>query len=455
MNLPNYFLADLPADTAFSPTMLREACLTLKRNRAQFMASRGTQGLIGLLSHLGKSWLDPNFPFRQQALEKSLASTGFHPETLRTGLDHFFGQLTQENLEALLAQDLGDPGRLEALTRSPVEVNTGRAAFGRGPELLANFAAGNIPVAALSVIVFGVLLRSAQFVKCASGGAFLPRLFAHSIYEADPKLGACIELAAWPGGKLELEGALFETADCVVASGTDETLEAIRTRVPSRARFVGYGHRVSFGFVASDVLSGLTLKQAVQDVCEDVVAWNQLGCLSPHLIYVQDGGVVGPEKFAGLVAEALAAREQTEPRGKLPTEQAAVIASRRALYEVRAAHTAGTRLWQSKDSTAWTVVYEAEAYFQSSCLNRLVYVKGVKDLTEALQAADKVRGKVSTVGIASTRANSQKLALELAHWGVPRVCPLGRMQKPPLCWRHDGRPALGDLVTWTDYEMPS
>ena len=24
------------------------------------------------------------------------------------------------------------------------------------------------------------------------------------------------------------------------------------------------------------------------------------------------------------------------------------------------------------------------------------------------------------------------------------------MQNPPLAWRHDGRPALGDLMTWTD-----
>ena len=34
-----------------------------------------------------------------------------------------------------------------------------------------------------------------------------------------------------------------------------------------------------------------------------------------------------------------------------------------------------------------------------------------------------------------------------------RVCPLGQMQEPPLTWRHDGRPALADLITWTDWEM--
>jgi hypothetical protein len=33
MNLPNYFLADLPPEAALSPTMIAEACQTLKRNR--------------------------------------------------------------------------------------------------------------------------------------------------------------------------------------------------------------------------------------------------------------------------------------------------------------------------------------------------------------------------------------------------------------------------------------
>ena len=82
-------------------------------------------------------------------------------------------------------------------------------------------------------------------------------------------------------------------------------------------------------------------------------------------------------------------------------EAAATIASRRAFYEVRAAHSPDTRCWRSKNSTAWTVVYEADPRFQLSCLNRFIYVKGVADLTEALQSADAVRGKVSTVGLAA------------------------------------------------------
>jgi hypothetical protein len=283
----------------------------------------------------------------------------------------------------------------------------------------------------------------------------LPRLFAHSLYDADPKLGACLEIAEWRGGNADLETALFAEADCVTATGSDETLAAIRARLPAKTRFLGYGHRVSFGFVDSAVLHGSSARQIISNAADDVVAWNQLGCLSPHVIYVESGGEVSPEQFAELLADELERREQTEPRGELATEHAAVIASRRAFYEVRAAAQAeglGTLMWHSKNSTAWTVIYEADPRFQLSCLNRFVYVKGVKDLQEMLQNAESVRDQVSTVGIAAPERKTHELAEQLARWGVTRVCPLGRMQNPPLTWRHDGRPVLGDMVTWTDME---
>jgi hypothetical protein len=88
-----------------------------------------------------------------------------------------------------------------------------------------------------------------------------------------------------------------------------------------------------------------------------------------------------------------------------------------------------------------------------SCLNRFIYVKGVKDLNEMLQNTEVVRGRVSTIGIAVPEEKMRELAEQLARWGATRICPLGRMQNPPLTWRHDGRPALGDLVTWTDFEQ--
>ena len=453
MNLPNYFLADLPPEAILSPTMLTEACHTLKRNRQTYLVHRSTQTLAVLLAKIASDWLKPDYAFRKLALEQGPAVTGFSAATLASGMDSFFRQVTVENLESLLEQELGHAQRLERMTSSPPEERTGRASLATAPEFLAHITAGNVPNPALQSILLGVLLRSAQFVKCASGASLLPRLFAHSLYEADSKLGACLEIAEWRGGHAELEKALFEAADCVSATGSDETIAALRKAIPGHTRFVPYAHRLSFAYITSGVLGRLNASRAAARAAADVTAWNQLGCLSPHVIYVESGGEISPEQFADLLAQELALREQSEPRGNLPVAIAAAITSRRSLYELRAAHSPDTRLWCSKDSTAWTVVFENEPQFQTSCLHRFVYIKSVADLTQALQSADTVRGKVSTVGLAASEEREQKLATDLARWGATRICPLGQMQNPPLAWRHDGRPALAELVRWTDWEM--
>jgi hypothetical protein len=245
--LPNYFLADLPPEARLSPVLLGEACLALKRNREQYLAARTTDQVVKVLSHVAEGWLQPDSPFRELALANGPRFTDFGRATLERGLDRFFAKLTRENLRTWLAQELGDARRLDAFTVAPGEENTSRAALATGPEFLVHICAGSLPNPTWTSMVLGLLTRSAQFVKCASGGSFLPRLFAHSIYEADHKLGACLEVAEWRGGQAALEEILFAEADCVTATGSDETLAAIRANLPGKTRMLAYGHRVSFG----------------------------------------------------------------------------------------------------------------------------------------------------------------------------------------------------------------
>jgi hypothetical protein len=453
MNLPNYFLVDLPAEAGLSPDMLNEACQTLKRNREQYLVNRTTSNLVETFCALAAQWLDPNDPFRNLALELGPDATGFSRATIDAGLNAFFREFTPPNFQRWLEQEFGHPERLDALVSSSTESREKRAALARGPGFLVHVTAGNLPNSSWMSIVQGFLVRSAQFVKCASGNTLFPRLFAHSLYQMEPKLGACLELAQWPGGNVPLEEALFSQAECITATGTTETIASIRGRVPAPVRFLSYDHRVSFGFVSRDGLPGWDAPNVLARVAADIAAWDQSGCLSPHVIYVQTGGEMGPETFAENLAGELEKLEQKQPRGALSPEESAAIAARRGFYEIRAAHSPGTKNWWSRNSTAWTVIYDSDPLFQISCLNRFIHVKGVGQLREALRAADSVRGKVSTVGIASAPESAPELAHQLAAWGVTRVCPLGRMQLPPLSWRHDGRPSLNDLVTWTDWEL--
>lgn len=461
MNLPNFFMADLPPEAELTPLMLKQACETLRRNREQYLAARPLGAIIKFLAEIAESWLQRDFRFRQLALLHGPSATGFSGPTIAEGIDTFFRQVTVHNLETLIEQDLGDVRRLQHMVATSSEDKSGRAAIVTAPSLLVHITAGNLPCGAWHSMLLGVLLQSAQFVKCPSGGSLLPRLFAHSLYDADNKLGACLELAEWRGGNERLEKELFSEADCVTASGSDETIAALRSRISGQTRFIAYSHRVSFALVSKGMLSGLNARKIIARAADDVVAWDQLGCLSPHVIYVEEGTGMSGEQFAEALANELGQRESAQPRGAVSTEVAATIASRRSIYELRVAHsrhsaeTPVTRLWCSPGSTAWTVVYEADPLFQVSCLHRFIYVKSTNSVKELLHHIDGVHGKVSTVGLAAPEEKAEDLACELARWGVSRICPLGQMQNPPLAWRHDGRPALAELVRWTDWEMTS
>src|SRR3954453_18150036 len=102
MELPNYFIADLPPEHAVTPKLVTEACETLKRNREQYLLCRSTTKIVNGLAATGQDWREHDNPFRKIALERCVKETGFSEVTLARGLDAFFGELTAENLNALI-----------------------------------------------------------------------------------------------------------------------------------------------------------------------------------------------------------------------------------------------------------------------------------------------------------------------------------------------------------------
>jgi hypothetical protein len=453
MELPNYFLADLPDSSTLTPKLITDACQTLKQNREKFLATQSTDSLISILTKLGREWLDPEFPFRKMVLDEGPERTGFGKETLTRGLDRFFAQFTRENFEALIVQDLGSLRRLDEISADAVESKQDRSSIARGHNLLVHITGGVLPNPAIMSIILGLLARSAQFVKCATGTAFVPRMFAHSLYAMQPKLGACLEIAEWKGGTTHLEEALFAEAGCITATGSDEVLTEIRKRLPAKVRFLGYGHKLSVAFVTRESLDKNGAEKTATAFTEDVAAWNQLGCLSPHAVYIENGASVNSLTFAEVLAKQLEAREQNDPRGTVSSNQAAAISKRRMFYEVRASADSETKLWASSGSTSWTVVHETSPQLHASCLNRFAFVKPVDSVDQFLASIGAFHGQVSTVALAAPTARAQEITQRLSAAGVSRICRIGQMQNPPLSWRHDGRPALGDLVTWTDIEL--
>ena len=176
--------------------------------------------------------------------------------------------------------------------------------------------------------------------------------------------------------------------------------------------------------------------------------YNQQGCLSPHVYYVEPKIA---REYAQRLATAMEEFEKANPRGPVTLSEQTDIAALRKDFAFRAAmHSEpgeAPALWESPGSTAWTVLFDPEPQFMASCLNRVVYVKPMPESIPV--AVRRVYKHLSTVGIhPATPENAEKVGLT----GVSRICPIGQMQYPPLTWHHDARPVLLPLIHWVDYE---
>lgn len=308
----------------------------------------------------------------------------------------FLGPSTADDLLAMVLTDFGSATALDGIS---------------SPTVL-HILAGNTPAAALQTLVRGLLLGAHNLAKLPSAGL--------------PEVGALLSrlpaaLAARVETSTTLPEAWLARADAVVVFGDDDTIAHFRSRVRADQRFVAHGHKVSFGVIFEDLAFA-----SVEDAARDVVAFDQLGCLSPHVLYV--GG------DARVYAARLAAAMERIPRGSLPLSAASAIRTLCEDVAFRAANGESCAVWCGEHAT---VIYDEANGFPRTPLHRTIFVKQLPaDWEEELRD---VREHLSCVGVFPDGASLTGLS-------VGRICPIGLMQLPPWTWRQDGVAPLASLV---------
>lgn len=431
-----------------TPALLRRQVDALRAARERHLAERPVEEIVRAIDRAALRLADPVDPLRRTAEEALPAVTGYSAPMIRRILDAMIPEWRTEPLLRLLRADLGDPRVLDEFRPrhgAPGQVR----AF--GPALTTHVFSGNVPGVAVTSMIRSLLVKSATLGKAAAGEPLLPALFARGLAEVDPELGECLAVTYWRGGSSELEEVALGEADAVVVYGGTEAVESVRARTPSAARFLGYGHRLSFGVVAREALSAEA--DTAARAALEVATFDQQGCVSPHLFYVEEGGEISPSDFARALAVEMERVERELPRGSLSPGESSSIRQLRGEVEFAEIAGSGARLFASAQGTTWTVIYDPDPTFSASCLNRVVRVKPVADLSEVPALAEPVGAFLQTVGVAASADRLRRLAEGIGRLGASRVAPLGSMAWPPGTWHHDGRPPVADLVRWCDLEV--
>lgn len=425
-----------------TPALLGEVIGHLETARERLRKRKGRE-IAGILSEVFSRWKERTDPLRRAAEMALPVVTRFSPAMVVHGLDLLCQGYGADAFDQLL-QEAGAEEDLEGFIHLGSHLSRAYA-----PVLTTHVLAGNIPGVGLPGLIAATLLGSASLVKTASADPLFLSLWAASVARQDPEIGECLAVLWWRGGRADLESVAFDHAEVVVAYGSEQTVHELQGRV--RSRFLGHGHRVSFGVVGRDVLG------RAEDVAEraayDASLFDQQGCLSPHCLYVEEGGVVSPKEFAELLASAMATWAERLPPGSLTRDEAVAVRKFRGGYEAQGMAGRDIALFMHPQALDWAVIYDADPTFTLSCLHRTVLVKPVADLSEMGGPLRAWRPYLQAAGVAVTPERIGRLAGELGRAGVNRICPIGRMQVPPLTWHQEGRFLLRDLLRWTDLEV--
>jgi hypothetical protein len=169
-----------------------------------------------------------------------------------------------------------------------------------------------------------------------------------------------------------------------------------------------------------------------------VTLFEQLGCLSPHQVFVEcdrEGDALGFAESLGRAMGELANR--LPPPLRLELEDAAALRSVRETARWRAIAGEPVRMIEGPE-LSWVVVFDRDAELSPAPGLRCVRVSAVRNLAELASRLSPVRGKVEAFAVAGSSDNMPKIRDLLAGVGVSYLAEPGSMQSPPLTWRHGG-----------------
>ncbi len=426
-----------------TPHTVREILIALKGSRAEFLAGRPVADILTAIDAAARRLTEPGEELYDELVSTLPDLTGYSKRMIEIGLERMGAGWTADALRGALDGEFGSLDVLDDFR--PRKPRGFQRAFGAA--LTVHIFSGNIPGVSVTSLIRGLCVKSAGFGKTAAGEPYFAVCFARALAAEAPEIASCLAVSYWPGGSEDLEAVAFSEAGAVIAYGGDEAVSQVGCRVPPGVRFIGYPNRVGAALVANSALSRVDAPLLARNAALDVVMFDQQGCVSPHTIYVQRGGEIEPLEFANQLAAALHDLSAEIPRGTLAPGESSLIHQLRAQAEMR-----GATVLASERGTEWTVIVEDRVEFEPSPLNRVIQVRPVDDLSEAVSALGQVGSRMQTVAIAAEPNEVRSLAARLGAIGATRLVRVGEAAWPAPHWHHDGRFQFMDLVRFVDLE---
>lgn len=204
--------------------------------------------------------------------------------------------------------------------------------------------------------------------------------------------------------------------------GRDETIEDIRRRVTTKGTVWGHGSGFGLAWIGREA----PLEFSADALAQDVVAFDQRGCLSPRIVFVEGAEARG-ERFLHAVHAALARWETRVPRGDLSASE--VQDARRYADTLRMLGT------YEQGSSFGVGLALPHVPLLLPPPGRHLHLVAVPTAAEAAKALTPLAKYVVSAGLSDPSSATNPAPPHA------RISGLGTMQRPPLDGPVDLRPA--------------
>jgi len=390
--------------------------------------------IIGAAADAAQRWSDADFPPRVRATDAIAKRTGYTVPVVDYALDRLFVPLRAAALERAVTQELGSLAALDRFVERD-------GAHSRA------YPVGNVVIVS-SETTIGVAIVPAVFALCAKCTVLvkdredsLVEAFFQTLAQEHPELAKQATARAWKGNDPH-EDRELRVADAVVAFGRDESLAAIRGALRPGARFVGYGHRASIGYVSREALASETSAlAAAQGAARDLVLYDGEGCMSLHALFVERDAAIALPAFAQMLIDAAASASVEFPARKLDPRVVAYCTG----AAFRAALGRGSVMRTPSADT--TLVLDPPHHEPPPLLPRILPLYAIDGPDEC---EEYVRSHGLPLEAFALAVPSETLADLGARLGAARVARLGEMQSPGPDLHHGGRARIADFIRWVD-----
>lgn len=424
--------------TASEPKeQLKEIVGSLHKAQA-WLREQPVDGLIGLIDLAAKRWISE--PKYQILKDKGLL---------------FLSTWCAENNLRRVAQ-LGLRGNIQYADRWLAMPDSDKHMMRANPRgLVCHWLAGNVQILGLFALVQAILTKNSNLLKVSKNdeGVFQLLLTAFEgleymcsdgrVIKGDDLLRT-IAVVYFPRTAEDVARQMSASADVRIAWGGREAVETVAS-YPSRydAETVIFGPKLSMAVIArEDLQDEQEARKLARRVAVDVSIFDQTGCASPHNVYIEKNGVVGPEQFCELLTEAMRKTEMQLPKPPMSAEQVSAIHSIRSVYDF-------CGKVYSSDTMSYTILLDEEPNAHKPVYSRVIFVHVVDDIVDALQY---VNDDIQTIGVSGVSERVEAFASAAAERGAMRFPYIGRMLNFEMPW--DGIVLIDRLVKWNTLAGP-